>query len=127
MRRKGSVPNSVFLKVTLLKSILTAPMFNLILSKASSRFLSLLFVAVALAGCATEPSGPPTVIAVEPAPTPAAIETTPVETAPVAVDDIPSNAPAGVRAHLIKLRELRDQGKISEGDYQSRRALLLNR
>jgi hypothetical protein len=45
----------------------------------------------------------------------------------VVVDDIPPNTPAAVRAHLIKLRELRDQGKISGDDYQSRRALLLDR
>jgi len=45
----------------------------------------------------------------------------------VRVDDIPAGASASVRAHLIRLRELRDQGKITEGDYQSRRALLLGR
>ena len=117
------MPNSAYLKATLPESILTYPMLNIILniSREASRYLSLLFVAVALTGCATEPLAPPTVVA-EPTPPPAVIET-----APVVVDDIPPNAPAGVRAHLIKLRELRDQGKLSEGDYQSRRALLLNR
>jgi predicted component of type VI protein secretion system len=70
-----------------------------------------------LAGCATEPAPlpprPP-----DPPPAPASV---------VRVDDIPSDAAPSVRAHLIRLRELRDQGKITEGDYQSRRALLLER
>lgn len=83
--------------------------------------LSALVVSVALAGCATEPPAP-LLLAAEPTPPPAVIET-----APVVVDDIPPNTPAAVRAHLIKLRELRDQGKISGDDYQSRRALLLDR
>jgi len=86
-----------------------------------SRLLSALVVAVALAGCATEPP-PLLLLAAEPAPPPAVIET-----ASVVVDDIPPNTPAAVRAHLIKLRELREQGKISGDDYQSRRALLLDR
>lgn|GEM_PF-3238359 len=43
----------------------------------------------------------------------------------VFVDDIPADAPAAIRAHLIKLREMRDQGRISPGDYESRKALLL--
>jgi hypothetical protein len=45
--------------------------------------------------------------------------------AEVRVDDIPADAPAAVRGHLIKLREMRDRGQISEGDYQSRKASLL--
>jgi len=85
--------------------------------EGTPRLLSALVVAVA----ATEPP-PPLLLATEPAPPPAVIET-----APVVVDDIPPNTPAAVRAHLIKLRELREQGKISGDDYQSRRALLLDR
>lgn len=49
----------------------------------------------------------------------------PMEPPPVLVDDIPADAPAAIRAHLIKLREMRDQGRISPGDYESRKALLL--
>ena len=123
MRRQGSTLNLAYLKATLSKSILTSLMFkeSMKRSKVTLRFLSALVVAVALAGCATEPP-PPLLLAAEPAPPPAVIET-----APVVVDDIPPNTSAAVRAHLIKLRELRDQGKISGDDYQSRRALLLDR
>ena len=70
-----------------------------------------------LGGCATEPVPPPPPPP-EPPPAPAPV---------VRVDDIPPDAAPAVRAHLIRLRELRDQGKITEGDYQSRRALLLQR
>jgi hypothetical protein len=49
----------------------------------------------------------------------------PIATSPLAVDDIPSDAPPAIRGHLIKLREMRDQGRISPGDYESRKALLL--
>ncbi len=40
-------------------------------------------------------------------------------------DDIPPGASPAVRAHLIKLREMRDLGHISDGEYQSRKAGLL--
>lgn len=74
-----------------------------------------------LLGCATEPPPlPPPAEQPVPPPPPAAVPL-------VRVDDIPANASPSVRAHLIRLRELRDQGKITEGDYQSRRALLLGR
>jgi hypothetical protein len=69
-----------------------------------------------LVGCATEPTPPPPPPPEPPPPAPV-----------VRVDDIPADAAPSVRAHLIRLRELRDQGKITEGDYQSRRALLLQR
>lgn len=49
----------------------------------------------------------------------------PMEPPPLPVDDIPADAPPAIRAHLIKLREMRDQGRISQGDYESRKALLL--
>lgn len=73
-----------------------------------------------LIGCATEP--PPALPVEQPVPPPP-----PAAVPLVRVDDIPAGASASVRAHLIRLRELRDQGKITEGDYQSRRALLLGR
>jgi len=57
------------------------------------------------------------------APSPDAIKSPPADIS--AADDIPTNLPADVRAHIIKLREMRDQGRISKGDYESRKALLL--
>jgi hypothetical protein len=85
---------------------------------SASFHVSLLVLPVLLlCGCATEPTPPPAPPP-EPLPAPAKV---------VRVDDIPSDAAPSVRAHLIRLRELRDQGKITEGDYQSRRALLLER
>ena len=62
-------------------------------------------------GCKTPPPPPPAPI--------------PIATSPLAVDDIPSDAQPAIRGHLIKLREMRDQGRISPGDYESRKALLL--
>ena len=48
-----------------------------------------------------------------------------MEPTPLLVDDIPADAPTAIRAHLIMLREMRDRGRISPGDYESRKALLL--
>lgn len=60
-----------------------------------------------------------------PAPAPVVSSLAP---APVAapMDDIPANASPAVRAHLIKLREMRDLGQITDGEYQSRKAALIN-
>jgi len=69
--------------------------------------------------CACRSTPPPPVIPQVAAPAPVAAP------AEVRVDDIPADAPAAVRGHLIKLREMRDRGQISEGDYQSRKASLL--
>lgn len=52
---------------------------------------------------------------------------TPPPSEPLVVDDIPADASPAIRAHLIKLREMRDLGQISDGDYQSRKAALLSR
>ena len=84
--------------------------------KFSSRCLlgmALVALVNGLSGCK---SPAPTVIAAPPIPSPAS---------ELRVDDIPPNASPAVRAHLIKLREMRDLGQISDGDYQSRKALLL--
>ena len=43
------------------------------------------------------------------------------------VDDIPADAPPTVRAHLIKLREMRDFGQITDAEYQSRKAALVRK
>ncbi len=74
---------------------------------------------VCLCSCRSTP--PPPVIPQVAAPAPVAAP------AEVRVDDIPADAPAAVRGHLIKLREMRDLGQISEGDYESRKASLLGR
>ncbi|MEI7808644.1 MAG: hypothetical protein WCJ07_09200 [Verrucomicrobiota bacterium] len=42
-------------------------------------------------------------------------------------DDIPPEASPAIRAHLTKLREMRNLGQINDSDYQSRKAALLNR
>jgi len=69
-----------------------------------------------IGGCrSTPPPAPP--------PQPAPVAEVP---APLAiVDDIPADASPAVRAHLIKLREMRDLGQISDGEYQSRKAALV--
>ena len=54
-----------------------------------------------------------------PLPEPAQVQPAPLP------DDIPANVSPAVRDHLLKLRELRDTGRLSERDYQSRRALLI--
>ena len=77
----------------------------------STVIVALLF----LAGCKSTP--PPVPPPPPPPPPPPQVE--------VQVDDIPLNATPAVRAHLIRIREMRDLGQISEGQYQSRRALLL--
>ena len=66
-------------------------------------------------GCKTPPPPP-----VQPPPSaPPAAE--------VRVDDIPADASPAIRAHLTKLREMRDLGQISNAEYQSRKAGLLGR
>lgn len=77
---------------------------------------SVIGVLLLVAGCKSQP---PPVVVLPSTPPPAA---PPVD---VRVDDIPPNATPVVRAHLIRIREMRDLGQISEGQYQSRRALLL--
>jgi len=47
--------------------------------------------------------------------------------AEVQMDDIPADASPAIRGHLIKLREMRDLGQITDGEYQSRKASLLGR
>ncbi len=91
------------------KNILT--LFQLGISTA---FVAL--SALTLTGCH---SAPP------PAPAPVVSSLAP---APVAapMDDIPASASPAVRAHLIKLREMRDLGQITDGEYQSRKAALIN-
>lgn len=76
--------------------------------------LSLLLVMLG-SGCQSSPPLSPAVS--DPAPAPIA--------APA--DDIPGDAAPAVRAHLIKLREMRDLGQISNGDFQSRKAAFLSR
>jgi hypothetical protein len=73
-----------------------------------------------LCGCKSTPSAAYPEIA-----TPAPVVTEPVPPATAATDDMPASASPLVRAHLIKLREMRDLGQISEAQYQSRRAMLL--
>lgn len=78
-------------------------------------------ISVALAslfwsGCHSTPPPAPAPMVSSPAPAPVL--------APV--DDIPADAPANIRAHLIKLREMRDLGQITDGEYQSRKAALIN-
>lgn len=68
-----------------------------------------------LLGCSTPP--PPSQPQSPPPVQPSAPE--------VVIDDIPSDVPPQIRAHLIKLREMRDRGQISLGDYESRKVLLL--
>ena len=68
-----------------------------------------------LCACRTPPPSAPQAISPAPAPT----------TPEVLQDDIPADASPAVRAHLIKLREMRDVGQISDGEYQSRKAALL--
>lgn len=53
--------------------------------------------------------------------------TPPATTSAVVVDDIPPDALPATRAHLIKLREMRDLGQLTNGEYQSRKAALLGR
>lgn len=70
------------------------------------------------AACKTSPAPPP----------PAEVNTPPQlpqAPPPQPADDIPANAPLSIRAHLVKLRELRNQGKMSPGEYESRKAILL--
>ena len=85
------------------------------------RNLCLAACTILLCACRSTPPPPiiPEVVAPVPMAAPAAAE--------VRVDDIPADAPAAIRGHLIKLREMRDLGQISEGDYQSRKASLLGR
>ena len=69
-----------------------------------------------IGGCrSTSPPAPP--------PQPPPVADVPVT--PAIVDDIPTDASPAVRAHLIKLREMRDLGQISDGEYQSRKAALV--
>jgi hypothetical protein len=83
--------------------------------------LSISTVVVALsaltwAGCHSTPPPAPALVVSSPAPAPVA--------APM--DDIPASASPAIRAHLIKLREMRDMGQITDGEYQSRKAALIN-
>ena len=73
-------------------------------------------VILVVSGCHSTPPPPPTVVS---APAPAPV--------PAATDDIPENLPPAIRAHLIKLREMRDMGQLTEGDYLSRKAAFLSR
>jgi hypothetical protein len=68
-------------------------------------------------GCHSTPPPAPVPVVSSPAPAPVL--------API--DDIPADAPANIRDHLIKLREMRDLGQITDGEYQSRKAAFLNR
>ena len=77
-------------------------------------WVALVFVQL---GCKSPPPPPP--------PPPQVVAPAPVPE--VRIDDIPADAPPAVRGHLIKLREMRDLGQITDGDYQSRKALLLGR
>jgi len=76
-----------------------------------------MLTAVFWGGCPSPPPPPPVPVVSSPAPVPAV--------API--DDIPADVSPAVRSHLIKLREMRDLGQISDGDYQSRKAAFLNR
>ena len=70
-----------------------------------------------IAGCRSTPPVKPTPPDYVPPP---ALPVSKVETVS------PDLSPA-VSAHLLKLRELRDSGLITEGDYQSRKASLANK
>ena len=72
---------------------------------------------ILLGACRTTPPLPSAPQAFSPAPA--------LTTPEVRQDDIPPDAPPAVRAHLIKLREMRDLGLISDGEYHSRKAILL--
>jgi hypothetical protein len=71
-------------------------------------------------GCHSTPPPPS-------APSPLAPQAAAPAPAPVEVrtDDIPADALPAIRAHLVKLREMRDLGQITDADYQSRKASLL--
>jgi hypothetical protein len=77
-----------------------------------------MLLAFLLPGCRT-PKGAP-------APLPAE---EPQATAPAALppDDIPPDVSPAIRAHLLKLQGMSQDGQISQADYDSRRALLLRR
>ncbi len=93
----------------------------------SSKFMAYTFCLVpavcALFLCACRSTPPPPVVPQAFAPPPMA---TPVP-AEVQMDDIPADASPAIRGHLIKLREMRDLGQITDGEYQSRKASLLGR
>lgn len=81
--------------------------------------LSLLTITALLQGCVTPPPPPQQA---------QAIEHTPPSTRPEPVmSDIPAGVAPSIRAHLEKLRELREAGTLSQEDYESRRARLLAR
>ena len=81
--------------------------------------MALLLCLALLAACKSSPPVVPVMAPASPPPLSSAVE--------VRVDDIPADAPSSIRAHLIKLREMRDVGEISESQYQSRKAGLLGR
>jgi hypothetical protein len=58
-------------------------------------------------------------------PVPADQKTPPESTQENHTNDIPDDVPPAIRMHLLKLREMRDNGQISNDDYQTRRNLLL--
>ena len=80
-----------------------------------ARFAVVASLAVIASGCRSK-APPPT-----PSPPPAI---QPPASEP-RIDDIPADAPPAIRGHLIKLREMRDLGQITDGDYESRKASLL--
>ena len=85
--------------------------------RSSCRYLSVAWL-VLLSACRATPPPLSAPQADLPVPAPTISE--------VRQDDIPPGAPPAVRAHLIKLREMRDLGQISDGEYQSRKAGLLS-
>jgi len=60
---------------------------------------------------------------------PPALVYNPPQSAPAATaeDDIPANVSSAIRAHVVKLREMRDLGQISEGEYRSRKTALMSK
>ena len=64
--------------------------------------------------------------------TPPVKQTPPVYVPPPALpvpkpENLSADLSPAVRAHMLKLRELRDSGVITDGDYQSRKASLANK
>ncbi len=87
-----------------------------VLNKLTLSFLIGIFLLTLETGCKSKPkSTTPELV-----PQPVVVQQ-PI----VVIDDIPADASASVRSHLIKLRELRDEGKITHEDYESRKAQLL--
>jgi len=94
------------------------PKYKKVLALRTSFFavISVVLASLFWSGCHSAPPPAPAPVASSPAPAPVL--------APM--DDIPASASPAVRAHLIKLREMRDLGQITDGEYQSRKAALIN-